>query len=309
MKPVSAKQAFAILEDVAKVLRLTQKFATVTDTQQLYPDLVNMLHQDFERFHHAWLYLSYPSSQQLVLMASSGDEPGRHREVTPEDQTQKLQAGVLGQVAQSGKTYVARDISKDPNFAKSLALPIRSVIAVAIRSNGDTVGVLQLGSREPNAFGPEVVQALEILSSYIGQLIQASILNEELKNSASQLEGLTGRLRRSDSRMDLLCKQFGCVAAVLDTEGRLCEIHGAWEKAFPEPRSKALGQPFENWVHVRSHKRLGDYLEATRRKPSAAAAELGVGGPGKKKSKGSWKILPLEDRPQKAQEWVAWISV
>src|SRR4051794_35252331 len=89
------------------------------------------------------------------------------------------------------------DTEVDPRIdrAASRRVKARSMIAVPLRHDGAAVGVLKVYSSHPNAFGPEDVETLQLLTESISaQMAHASLF--EVKEKESRTDALTGLLNR-----------------------------------------------------------------------------------------------------------------
>jgi diguanylate cyclase (GGDEF)-like protein len=89
------------------------------------------------------------------------------------------------------------DTELDPRIdrAASRRVKARSMIAVPLRHDGEAFGVLKVYSAEPNAFGPEQVETLQLLTESISaQMAHASLF--EVKEMESRTDALTGLLNR-----------------------------------------------------------------------------------------------------------------
>jgi diguanylate cyclase (GGDEF)-like protein len=95
------------------------------------------------------------------------------------------------------KVLHCNDTEVDPRIdrAASRRVNARSMIAVPLRHDGDAFGVLKVYSSDPNAFGPEQVETLQLLTESISaQMAHASLF--ELKEKESRTDALTGLLNR-----------------------------------------------------------------------------------------------------------------
>jgi diguanylate cyclase (GGDEF)-like protein len=89
------------------------------------------------------------------------------------------------------------DTEVDPRIERSASRRVnaRSMIAVPLRHDGDAVGVLKVYSSDPNAFTPEDVETLQLLTESISaQMAHASLF--EVKEKESRTDALTGLLNR-----------------------------------------------------------------------------------------------------------------
>ena len=76
-------------------------------------------------------------------------------------------AGVCGAVAASGETEVVRDVRARPGHI-ACDINTRSEVVVPIRLNGRVVGVLDVDSNTPDAFGDEEIALVERAAERLG---------------------------------------------------------------------------------------------------------------------------------------------
>jgi len=82
-----------------------------------------------------------------------GDAPTEHTKI-------RIGRGVCGSAAQSGKTEVVDDVSKDHRYLACF-VSTRSEIVVPIKKNGAVVGEIDIDSDIANAFNESDVVFLE----------------------------------------------------------------------------------------------------------------------------------------------------
>jgi len=89
------------------------------------------------------------------------------------------------------------DNEVDPRIDRTASRRVkaRSMIAVPLRHDGEAVGVLKVYSSDPDAFLPEDVETLQLLTESISaQMAHASLF--EVKEKESRTDALTGLLNR-----------------------------------------------------------------------------------------------------------------
>jgi len=106
-----------------------------------------------------------------------------------------LGEGVVGFVAQSGKSLVVPDVSKNENFKKEVAdsikYPIENILCVPLRVNNEVIGVIELMNKMPKKrFIKEDLDLLESLAGQICLIIQNARLVEDSKRKIEELSTL-----------------------------------------------------------------------------------------------------------------------
>lgn len=98
-----------------------------------------------------------------------------------------LGEGITGHAAQTGQTLVVDDTTKDERFI-DFNMNMRSEVAIPIKIGAEVVGVLNVESREANAFDESDVRFLETLVEQLSSAIERVQLYEALNDHAEQLE-------------------------------------------------------------------------------------------------------------------------
>ncbi len=135
--------------------------------------------------------IEVPDRDQMVYTVTTGDATPYLGIRLDRDSSLSGMALDLDQVLHCNDTEV------DPRMdrAASRRVNARSMIAVPLRHGGDAVGVLKVYSSAPDAFGPEEVETLQLLTESISaQMAHASLF--EVKEKESRTDALTGLLNR-----------------------------------------------------------------------------------------------------------------
>jgi diguanylate cyclase (GGDEF)-like protein len=106
-------------------------------------------------------------------------------------------SSLSGMALDLNRVLHCNDTEVDPRIdrAASRRVKARSMIAVPLLHDGNAFGVLKVYSSAPNAFTPENVETLQLLTESISaQMAQASLF--EVKEMESRTDALTGLLNR-----------------------------------------------------------------------------------------------------------------
>lgn len=99
-----------------------------------------------------------------------------------------------GFVARRGRSLVVEDLSEDTRFDRALTRPARgkagSLVAVPLRSAGDTVGVLEMYTRKERRFRSEDLRLLLTFASQATVAFTAARLADERESAAHELQAL-----------------------------------------------------------------------------------------------------------------------
>jgi diguanylate cyclase (GGDEF)-like protein len=135
--------------------------------------------------------IEVPDREEMVYTVTTGDATPYLGIRLDRDSSLSGLALDLDQVLHCNDTEVDPRIDR----AASRRVNARSMIAVPLRHDGDAFGVLKVYSSDPNAFGPEQVETLQLLTESISaQMAHASLF--EVKEKESRTDALTGLLNR-----------------------------------------------------------------------------------------------------------------
>jgi PAS domain S-box-containing protein len=189
------KQAEEELRSRASQLTLinlvASQIAAVLDLDTLMAQAAELTNATFG-YQHVGLFLLDPEEEELVMRARAGDYAARF----PTDHRLKLGHGMVGWVAQHGKTLLANDVSLEPRYTNPF-LPeeiIRSELSVPIRVGGRVLGVFDVQSQQTEAFDEMDKLVIETLANELATAIQNARLYREVQRHAGELE------RRVDER-------------------------------------------------------------------------------------------------------------
>lgn len=189
-------------EAIAQVARAT---TSAMSMQDLLPRLVEVISQQFG-FYHAGIFLLDEEKEFAVLRAANSE--GGQRMLQRGHRLAFGQTGLVGFVAATGNPRIALDVGDDVVFFDNPDLPeTRSELALPLRAGNAILGVLDVQSKESNAFQPEDVEVLSTLADQVTIAIQNArsfettqeLLNEAQKTSGVYLQESWKVLQSQDS--------------------------------------------------------------------------------------------------------------
>ncbi|MBW3593176.1 MAG: GAF domain-containing protein [Actinobacteria bacterium] len=113
------------------------------DAEKILRDVVNLLHDRFERYSWIGIYLVH--GDELVLGPWKGPQETEHVRIS-------IGQGICGAAAASGATEIVDDVAADARYLACFA-STRSEIVVPIAFDGGVVGEIDVDSDVPAAFG------------------------------------------------------------------------------------------------------------------------------------------------------------
>jgi len=154
-------------EAIAQVAHAT---TASMEMQDLFPRLVEVISQQFG-FYHAGIFLLDENREYAVLMAANSE--GGKRMLQRGHRLAFGQTGLVGFVAAMGTPRIALDVGTDAVYFDNPDLPeTRSELALPLRTGGEVIGVLDVQSRESNAFTTEDTEVLSTLADQVAIAIQ-----------------------------------------------------------------------------------------------------------------------------------------
>jgi signal transduction histidine kinase len=277
---------FALLQTVADVMvvalhnaRLYQQTQRERDSARRAAELLLKLHhisrevltasrldETLERITSAALEISggiyaslhMPDGQHLRLVA-----PHTSMSIASEgigDFRPEIGQGIIGLCFARGEMLVVDDTRIDPRIVhRSLVaqLPLRSLIALPLIVQHQTLGVLSVGHMAPASFSPELRQALALLSDQAAISIRRAWLDEELRQALERATDL-----------DQLKDHFLLMASH-ELRTPLTAVMGFLEllSDYPGPLSDEVAQRFLNRARTATDELtllLGNILDGTR---------------------------------------------
>ena len=132
-----------------------------SDVSQFLQNVVDYLYKYFDKY--SWVGIYLVEGKYLVLGPWNGEQATEHTKIP-------IGKGVCGSAAQSGKTEVVADVSKDGRYLACF-VSTRSEIVVPIKKNGVVVGEIDVDSDVSDAFDKSDVVFLEKIADMLGEHI------------------------------------------------------------------------------------------------------------------------------------------
>ncbi len=231
---------------VEAAAQIARQITLLHDVDQLLAQSVHVIRQAFN-YYHAHILIVDPARDELVLQEASGPDAelikGRGLRL------KVGQDGITGWVAYSGEPIMCNDVSREPRFLSVELLPeTRSELAVPLRLRGRVIGVLDVQSRQLNAFRDEDVIALQLLGDQIAIAIENARLFQETKGRLEAMQALqdlsldiVAQLELSELLNTLLQR----AARLVHADGAALAVYDAQTRTI---RTIANHQTVRDWV-------------------------------------------------------------
>ncbi len=181
-RTASLQKRTAELQAIAEIAQQASTFDTV---QELVEALVESIPQRFG-FYHVGLFTIDETNGYAVLQAANS-EGGRR--MLARGHKLRLGEGIVGTVAQQRAPRIALDVGADAVFFNNPDLPeTRSEMALPLMARGKLIGVLDIQSKEANAFSQDDVETLLTLANQAALAIENIRLLEESRQALAELQ-------------------------------------------------------------------------------------------------------------------------
>lgn len=201
------------------------------DPGALLNQLAGVINNQFG-FYHTGIYVIDEQDETVSLQAASGH--GAERMVA-QGYRIRMGEGIIGEVSQSGLSRLAQDVDLDTFFMPQDELPdTRSKLVLPLRVHEETIGVLDVQSRQADAFSGEGVTVLQTLADQIAVAITNFRLFSQLERSLEIERRVSGELTQ-EAWQKILSSQ-AILGFLGDAQG-IVPVDDVWE---PQMRQAAL---------------------------------------------------------------------
>ncbi len=138
-----------------------KKIISKGNTIDVLQNVVDYLYKHFDKY--SWVGIYIVKGDSLILGPWKGKQATEHTKIP-------IGKGICGSAAQSGKTEVVADVSKDDRYLACF-VSTRSEIVVPIKKNGVVVGEIDVDSDVSDAFDKSDVVFLEKITDMLGKHI------------------------------------------------------------------------------------------------------------------------------------------
>ncbi len=179
---------------------VTQAINSIRRMEELLPRITAVISEQFG-YYHTGIFLNNETNQYTYLTAANSE--GGQKMLARGHNLKVGEQGIVGNVASTGKPRVARSVGEDAAFFDNPDLPeTKSEMALPLRSGESIVGVLDVQSREPDAFSEEDIRVLMILADQVSLAIDNTRMYETTRRSLEEAETLYRQyLRQAWSRL------------------------------------------------------------------------------------------------------------
>ncbi len=177
------------------VAEISPAFTTLENLDELLPKIAERISESLGVYHAA-IFLVDENAEYAVLRATNSE--GGKRMLERGHRLKVGQTGIVGYVSAFGKARIALDVGNDAVFFNNPDLPeTHSELALPLKIQEKTIGVLDVQSNQPIAFTSEDIDTLSLLAGQIAVTIQNARLFEETQRALLEAQTIYGQSARS----------------------------------------------------------------------------------------------------------------
>jgi len=177
--PASHTKSSAMVDDLLRLQKASQRISSLLDLDQLIDRIVNEIAVSFGLVK-ANIYLYEPDREELVLASVHSTLNGGAYCL------KKAKEGLVGFVACTGQMRYAPDVRKDPYYIQCED-STRSEVAIPLLVDDRLVGVFTASHPELNAFPPQQLNLLQTLSSHIAVAVRNARLYQQVRHEREEM--------------------------------------------------------------------------------------------------------------------------
>lgn len=210
------------------LIEVGQELASTVELDALLHRILRIAREVF-CFENAIIRLLDPERQVLVTAASYGySDPSSSREIA-------LGHGIMGRVAMSGQPMLVADVTQDADYVPGIA-GARCELAVPLLARERVIGVFNVESPTPGAFGDEDIPPLVILANQAAIAIENARLLENLR-------GMSARYRELHQFNSRILQSANLGIYTVDEDFKITSWNRKMEEMSGITESAALQQP------------------------------------------------------------------
>lgn len=231
---------------LAALYDVGRRITSILALDALLSEIVQLAAQALDAYN---IEIALLRENELVFRAGYGgyiDGKFNLGEIVP------ITQGVMGQVAQTGEKLLVSDISQSDVYIHYAPLPaVRAELAVPLKVQGETIGVLDIKSDRLNGIAESEAATVEILADQVAVAIQNARLFEESQRQNQELTSLyqtalvTSNIRETSELLQRLYQQ---IQELLHPDSVFIALYDADQDEVYLALAMEQGQPLKN-VH------------------------------------------------------------
>jgi len=183
--------------DLELLSQIGSRIAADLDLDTVLTSAAELLHESFGYYQVFILEVDREAGELVVKTGSGG-----FTEYIAEGYRQGLDEGIIGWAASRGETVLVNDVEADPRYLNQFPDEVlsKSELSVPIRMGGDVIGVIDVQSKQLDAFWQDDVTVIETLADQIAVAIKNARLYDAERQARRQLRKLASHLQDARER-------------------------------------------------------------------------------------------------------------
>jgi len=180
-------------QELQSISEISRTISTEQRLDVLLPLISRIVSERFD-FYHVGIFFVDDTGRFAYLQAANS-EGGQ--KMLARGHRLEVGKGLVGTVAQAGKTRIALDVGSDAAFFDNPDLPeTRSEMALPLNFRGKTIGVLDVQSTDPGAFTENDAATLGILGDQVAIAIENARLFGQTQQAREEAEALYSQIQQ-----------------------------------------------------------------------------------------------------------------
>ncbi len=181
----SLENARKRISQIELIYEVTAQMASMLQLDDLLGAAAASIQRNFNYFD-VTVFLFSPADRELILEAHSGS----FVDFLPHGYRQRPSQGIIGWVFEKGERVICNDVSQDPRYVAYAYHNTKSEMAIPIKIDSETVGVLNVEDTRLHAFDETDGVVLQTLSDQLGIAIRNARLYDEVRKANMKLTEL-----------------------------------------------------------------------------------------------------------------------
>lgn len=190
------------------IYQVGEQATALLPIDELLPKVTRLIQKTFN-YYNVNILLKEDDKDELVFRSGYGGFPGS----PPIGLRVKPTEGIVGRTFRLGEPVMVNDVTQDPDYIQLKELSeTRSELAVPLLRRGEPIGVLDVESKQVNAFNNEDLITLQVLAEQVAVAVENARLYERLKHSLEEA-------RRSQAFFSKIVLESPLSTIVTDQQG------------------------------------------------------------------------------------------
>jgi GAF domain-containing protein/HAMP domain-containing protein len=200
-----SQQRALLLEAISEVARAITQLKNVNE---LLPSITQLISQHLG-FYHVGIFLLDDNQEFAILRAANSE--GGQRMLSHGHRLKVGQEGIVGYVAQHGESRISLDVGEDAVFFDNPDLPdTRSEMGLPLMIEKRVIGVLDVQSDGPAAFGKQNIAVMNTLADQVAIAIENANLFGEMQRALIEAQVSYGQyVRQAWETLPMETRTFG----------------------------------------------------------------------------------------------------